>query len=79
MLLRFLRQRFRTSGARRDSSRSSSLRNGGCNRKDRAAGIRLDVASGRSDVIAIAGQETVFGQDGEETILTARTNEEPQK
>ena len=73
---RAIKERFKLQSAKR---RKSSSKRSKCNRKDRAGGIRLELAKRSGDVVAKAGQEQVVGIDKEEVIMTARTNDEPQK
>ena len=81
-----IKERFKFNAARRGGSRrgssnglsSAALEAKECDVKDRDATIFLDVVED-DEVGALPGQERVSAFEGEEVLLTARSNEEPEK
>lgn len=56
--------------------KSSSQRND-CDDSASAKDIQLKVARSSSNLEAMSGQEKIYGVEGEEVVLTIRTNVEP--
>ena len=59
------------------TKRKSSSQTKNCDDSATAEDVVLKVARSKSSLEAMSGQEKIYGVDGEEVVMTIRTNEEP--